>query len=65
MKAKKSKLLFDIAWKPIVKHIIDAAKMANSKQVVCVVNNKSPSLKKILLEDDVKIAVQQNIDGNS
>jgi len=65
MKANKSKLLFDIAGKPIVKHIIDAAKMANSKQVVCVVNNKSPSLKKILLEDDVKIAVQQKLDGTA
>ena len=53
MKANKSKLLFNIAGKPVINHIISSLKEAKSKNILCVINKNSSALKKIL--DDEKI----------
>ena len=45
MKANKSKLLFNIAGKPVINHIISSLKAAKAKSSLCVINNKSPELK--------------------
>ena len=48
MKANKSKLLFDIAGKPVINHIVSSLKDAKAKHNICVINNSSAELKKIL-----------------
>ena len=49
MKANKSKLLFDIAGKPIIEHIVDSVQKCKSKNIICVVNNIFINLFKALL----------------
>ena len=41
MKANKSKLLFDIAGKPVINHIISSLKNAKAKRNICVINKNS------------------------
>ena len=38
MKADKSKLLFNIAGKPVINHIISSLKNAKAKKNICVIN---------------------------
>jgi len=64
MKADKSKLLFDIAGKPVINHIISSLKNAKAKKNICVINKKSPGLKKILDEQSIDY-VYQNVLWNS
>ena len=52
MKANKSKLLFNIAGKPVINHIISSLKAAKAKSNLCVINNKSPELKKLLDDEN-------------
>ena len=58
MKANKSKLLFNIAGKPVINHIISSLKAAKAKSNLCVINNKSPELKKLLDEEKVDYTYQ-------
>ena len=53
MKANKSKLLFNIAGKPVINHIISSLKDAKSKSNLCVINKDSSGIKKILDEEKV------------
>lgn len=65
MKANKSKLLFDIAGKPVINHIITSLKSAQSKKIMCVVNKNSGELKKILDKEKVDYATQHVINGTA
>ena len=65
MKADKSKLLFDIAGKPIITHIIDAVRKANCKEIICVVNKDSKELISLLKENKVNVAFQKNSNGTA
>ena len=42
----KSKLLFDIAGKPVINHIISSLKAAQTKKIICVINKNSSEIKK-------------------
>ncbi len=65
MKANKSKLLFNIAGKPVINHIISSLKAAKAKSNLCVINNKSPELKKLLDDERVDYAYQSVLDGTA
>ena len=65
MKANKSKLLFNIAGKPVINHIIASLKDAKSKNNICVINKDSSGLKKILDEEKVDYVYQTILDGTA
>ena len=65
MKANKSKLLFDIAGKPIITHIIDAVRQAKCSEIICVVNRESKDLVQLLKEHKVNIAFQKKSNGTA
>ena len=65
MKANKSKLLFDIAGKPIISHIIEAVRQAKCSEVICVVNRESKDLVQLLKEHKVNIAFQKKSNGTA
>tara|TARA_B100000900_G_scaffold351376_1_gene318453 strand:- start:847 stop:2223 length:1377 start_codon:yes stop_codon:yes gene_type:complete len=65
MKANKSKLLFNIAGKPVINHIIASLKDAKSKNSICVINKDSSGLKKILDEEKVDYVYQTVLDGTA
>ena len=65
MKANKSKLLFNIAGKPVINHIITSLKAAKAKSNLCVINNKSPELKKLLDNERVDYAYQSVLNGTA
>ena len=65
MKANKSKLLFDIAGKPIIEHIVDSVQKCKSKNIICVVNKESHELVKLLKFKKVDVAYQKNINGTA
>ena len=65
MKANKSKLLFNIAGKPVINHIIASLKDAKSKNNICVINKDSSGLKKILDEEKVDYVYQTVLDGTA
>ncbi len=65
MKANKSKLLFSIAGKPVINHIISTLKEAKSKKIICVINKNSPGIKKILDEEKVNFAYQTVLNGTA
>ena len=65
MKANKSKLLFNIAGRPVVNHIISSLKDAKSKKIICVINKNSPGIKKILDEEKIDYAYQTILDGTA
>ena len=65
MKANKSKLLFNIAGKPVINHIISSLKAAKAKSNLCVINNKSPELKKLLDDERVDYTYQSILDGTA
>ncbi|GIR64610.1 MAG: bifunctional protein GlmU [Ectothiorhodospiraceae bacterium] len=65
MKANKSKLLFDIAGKPIIEHIVDSVQKCKSKNIICVVNKESHELVKLLKSKKVDVAYQKNINGTA
>ena len=65
MKANKSKLLFNIAGKPVINHIIEALKDAKSKNNICVINKNSSGLKKILDEEKVDYVYQTVLNGTA
>ncbi|MEL0257941.1 MAG: bifunctional UDP-N-acetylglucosamine diphosphorylase/glucosamine-1-phosphate N-acetyltransferase GlmU [Gammaproteobacteria bacterium] len=65
MKANKSKLLFNIAGKPVINHIISSLKTAKAKSNLCVINNNSPELKKLLDEEKVDYTYQSVLDGTA
>ena len=65
MKADKSKLLFDIAGKPVINHIISSLKNAKAKKNICVINKKSPGLKKILDEQSIDYVYQSVLNGTA
>ena len=65
MKANKSKLLFNIAGKPVINHIIESLKDAKSKNNICVINKNSSGLKKILDEERVDYVYQTVLNGTA
>ena len=65
MKANKSKLLFNIAGKPVINHILSSLKAAKSKHNICVINNSSAELKKILQAEKISFAYQKILDGTA
>ena len=65
MKANKSKLLFNIAGKPVINHIISSLKAAKAKSSLCVINNKSPELKKLLDDERIDYTYQSVLDGTA
>ena len=65
MKANKSKLLFDIAGKPIITHIIDAVRQAKCSEIICVVNRESKDLVQLLKEHKINIAFQKKSNGTA
>ena len=65
MKANKSKLLFNIAGKPVINHIIEALKDAKSKNNICVINKNSSGLKKILDKEKVDYVYQTVLNGTA
>ena len=65
MKANKSKLLFNIAGKPVINHIIEALKDAKSKDNICVINKNSSGLKKILDKEKVDYVYQTVLNGTA
>tara|TARA_Y100000389_G_scaffold152419_1_gene152414 strand:+ start:4266 stop:5642 length:1377 start_codon:yes stop_codon:yes gene_type:complete len=65
MKSNKSKLLFDIAGKPVINHIITSLKNANSQKNICVINKNSQGIKKILDEEKVDHAYQSVLNGTA
>ena len=65
MKANKSKLLFDIAGKPIIEHIVDSVQKCKSKNIICVVNKESHELVQLLKSKKVDVAYQKNINGTA
>ena len=65
MKANKSKLLFNIAGKPVINHIISSLKEANSKSNICIINKESPELEKILTQEKVDHLYQKVPDGTA
>ncbi len=65
MKANKSKLLFDIAGKPVINHIISSLKAAQTKKIICVINKNSSEIKKVLEAENVSSAVQRVINGTA
>ena len=65
MKANKSKLLFNIAGKPVINHIIESLKDAKSKNNICVINKNSLGLKKILDEEKVDYVYQTVLNGTA
>ena len=65
MKANKSKLLFDIAGKPIIEHIVDSVQKCKSKNIICVVNKESHELVQLLKSKKVDVSYQKNINGTA
>ena len=65
MKANKSKLLFNIAGKPVINHIISSLKDAKSKSNLCVINKDSSGIKKILDEEKVNHVYQTVLNGTA
>jgi len=65
MKANKSKLLFDIAGKPRIEHIVDSVQKCKSKNIICVVNKESHELVQLLKSKKVDVAYQKNINGTA
>lgn len=65
MKANKSKLLFNIAGKPVINHILSSLKAAKAKHNICVINNSSAELKKILQAEKISFAYQKILDGTA
>tara|TARA_Y100000768_G_C23973553_1_gene681823 strand:- start:971 stop:2347 length:1377 start_codon:yes stop_codon:yes gene_type:complete len=65
MKANKSKLLFNIAGKPVINHIISSLKEAKSKDIICVINKNSSALKKILDEEKINHVYQTVLNGTA
>ena len=65
MKANKSKLLFSIAGKPVINHILSSLKDAKAKHNICVINNSSAELKKILEAENISFAYQKTLDGTA
>ncbi len=65
MKANKSKLLFNIAGKPVINHIVSSLKDAKAKHNICVINNSSAELKKILEAEKISFAYQKILDGTA
>ena len=65
MKANKSKLLFDIAGKPIITHIIESVKQAGCRDIICVVNRDSRELVQLLKDLKTTITFQKNSNGTA
>ena len=65
MKANKSKLLFNIAGRPVINHILASLKESKSNKIICVINKNSPGIKKILDEEKVNYAYQTVLDGTA
>ena len=65
MKANKSKLLFNIAGKPVINHIVESVKGARSRNITCVINSQSKDLKKILIGSKIEVVVQKQLDGTA
>ena len=65
MKANKSKLLFNIAGKPVINHIISSLKEANAKNNLCVINKNSGEIKKILDSEKVDHVYQTVLNGTA
>ncbi len=65
MKANKSKLLFNIAGKPVINHIISSLKDAKAKNNLCVINKDSSDLKKILDQEKVSYVYQSVLNGTA
>jgi bifunctional UDP-N-acetylglucosamine pyrophosphorylase/glucosamine-1-phosphate N-acetyltransferase len=65
MKANKSKLLFNIAGKPVINHIISSLKEAQSKNNLCVINKNSAEIKKILDAEKVSHVYQTVLNGTA
>nr|AAY82768.1 predicted putative UDP-n-acetylglucosamine pyrophosphorylase [uncultured bacterium eBACred22E04] len=65
MKANKSKLLFSIAGKPVINHIVSSLKDAKAKHIICVINNSSAELKKILEAENISFTYQKTLDGTA
>ena len=65
MKADKSKLLFNIAGKPVINHIISSLKNAKAKKNICVINKNSSGLKKILNEQSIDYVYQNVLNGTA
>ena len=65
MKADKSKLLFNIAGKPVINHIISSLKNAKAKKNICVINKNSTGLKKILDEQSIDHVYQNVLNGTA
>src|SRR6056300_225839 len=65
MKADKSKLLFNIAGKPVINHIISSLKNAKAKKNICVINKNSSGLKKILDEQSIDHVYQNVLNGTA
>ena len=65
MKANKSKLLFDIAGKPVINHIISSLKNAKAKENICVINKNSSGIKKILDEQSIDYVYQNVLNGTA
>ena len=61
MKANKSKLLFNIAGKPVINHIISSLKEAKAKDNLCVINKNSGEIKKILDSEKVSHVYQLSL----
>ena len=64
MKANKSKLLFNIAGKPVISHIIESVKEAQSRDIKCVINTQSKDLKQILIDSGVSDYIGALLDGS-
>tara|TARA_Y100000768_G_scaffold343427_1_gene289081 strand:+ start:268 stop:1644 length:1377 start_codon:yes stop_codon:yes gene_type:complete len=65
MKANKSKLLFNIAGKPVINHIISSLKEAKSTNNLCVINKDSSELKKILDQEKIGHVYQSVLNGTA
>ena len=65
MKANKSKLLFNIAGKPVINHIISSLKEAKAKNNLCVINKNSGEIKKILDAEKVSHVYQTVLNGTA
>lgn len=63
MKSEKPKVLHEIAFKPIVEHVVDLAKNIESSKTVVVVGHGKEKVMDYLKSSEVAFAVQENPQG--
>ncbi len=65
MKSRKSKVMHDLAGRPVISYCIDTAHESGADPVVVVINPDEPDLREFIKKSGVDYAIQKNAKGTA